>query len=345
MALRNKPQLVLAALVVIHVVVLLAGFFAPYDFASQNRSLPFAPPTRFHLMDARGKLHLRPFVYRWKAVTGTATAYREDQSVAYPVRFFVSGAEYKILGIVASRRHLFGAEEPARVFLIGSDAYGRDQFSRLLYGGQISLFAGLLATAISLILGVVIGVASGYYGGWVDEVLMRGAELFLALPWLYFLFAVRAFLPLHTAPNQVFLLLIVVIGLIGWARPARLIRGVVLSAKEREYVLAARGFGASDFYLLRRHILPQVLGVTLTQAAIFIPRYILAEVALSFLGLGVTEPAPSWGNMMATLQHYYVLESYWWMFLPALTLIPVFLAYYSLLAYYAQRGTVPSADR
>src|SRR5690348_56416 len=120
MALRNKPQLVLAALVVIHVVVLLAGFFAPYDFASQNRSLPFAPPTRFHLMDARGKLHLRPFVYRWKAVTGTATAYREDQSVAYPVRFFVSGAEYKILGIVASRRHLFGAEEPARVFLIGS---------------------------------------------------------------------------------------------------------------------------------------------------------------------------------------------------------------------------------
>jgi peptide/nickel transport system permease protein len=341
---RNKPQLALVALAIIHTVVLLAGFFAPYDSAAQNRLLPFAPPTRLHLVDAQGKLHVRPFVYPWIPVTGTATVYREDQSVAYPVHFLVSGAEYKILGIVVSRRHLFGAEEPARVFLIGSDAYGRDQFSRLLYGGQISLFAGLLATAISLMLGVVIGAVAGYYGGWVDDVLMRGAEVFLALPWLYLLFAVRAFLPLHIAPNRVFLLLIAVIGVIGWARPARLIRGVVLSAKEREYVLAASGFGASDIYILRRHILPQVSGIALTQAAVFIPRYILAEVALSFLGLGVTEPAASWGNMLATLQQYYVLESYWWMFLPALTLIPVFLAYYSLLAYYAVRGAVPFGD-
>jgi peptide/nickel transport system permease protein len=343
-AVRNKPQLALIALVVIHTVVLLAGFFAPYDSASQNRFLPFAPPTRLHLVDAQGRLHVRPFVYPWKPVTGTGTSYREDQSVAYPVRFLVSGAEYRIFGIVLSRWHLFGAEKPGRIFLMGSDAYGRDQFSRLLYGGQISLFAGLLAAAISLILGVVIGATAGYYGGWVDEVLMRGAEVFLALPWLYLLFAVRAFLPLHIAPNRVFLLLIAVIGVIGWARPARLIRGVVLSAKEREYVLAARGFGASDFYILRRHILPQVSGVALTQAAVFIPRYILAEVALSFLGLGVTEPAPSWGNMLAPLQQYYVLESYWWMFLPALTLIPVFLAYYSLLAYYAVRSAVPFGD-
>jgi peptide/nickel transport system permease protein len=337
MAFRKKPQVALAALIVIHAVVLLAGFLAPYDPGSQDRSLPYAPPTRIHLVDPQGKLHTRPFVYQWKPITGTGTDYREDQSVAYPIRFFPSGAEYKILGMVASRRHLFGAEKPARIFLIGSDTYGRDQFSRLLYGGQISLFAGLLATALSLTLGVAIGATAGYYGTWVDEVLMRGAEIFLALPWLYLLFTVRAFLPLHIAPNQVFLLLIIVIGAIGWARPARLIRGVVLSAKEREYVLAARGFGASDVYILRRHILPQVYGVALTQAAVFIPRYILAEVTLSFFGLGVTEPAPSWGNMLAMLQQYNVLESYWWMFLPALILIPVFLAYYSLLACYAGR--------
>ena len=345
MALRNRPRIAFGSLLVIHTVVLLAGFFAPYDSNSQNRSLPFAPPTRLHIVDTQGQLHMRPFVYAWKAVAGTATGYREDQSIAYPVFFFVSGAEYRILGIVISRWHLFGTKGATPVFLIGSDAYGRDQFSRLLYGGQVSLFAGLLAAAISLILGVVIGAVAGYYRGWIDDVLMRGAEIFLALPWLYFLFTVRAFLPLHIAPNQVFLLLIAVIGVIGWARPARLIRGVVLSAKEREYVLAARGFGASDVYILRRHILPQVSGVVLTQAAVFIPRYILAEVALSFLGLGITEPAPSWGNMLATLQQYYVLESYWWMFIPALTLIPVFLAYYSLLAHYAVRGTVPFGDR
>lgn len=332
MAPRQKLRLALAALAVVHGVLLLGGFFAPYDFAVQNRLLPFAPPTRIHFLDARRNLHSRPFFYQWTARTGSATGYEEDQNVAYPVRFFVAGAPYKIGGILESRWHLFGSEEPARIFLIGSDAYGRDQFSRFLYGGQISLFTGLLATAISLSLGMAMGALAGFYGGWLDEIIMRIAEVFLALPWLYLLFAVRAFLPLHITPRQVFLLLISVIGVIGWARPARLIRGVVLSAKERQYVLAARGFGASEIYLLRRHVLPQASTVALVQAAVLIPRYVLAEVTLSFLGLGLSEPVPSWGNMLAGLQQYYVLEAYWWMWIPALALIPIFLAYYTLSA-------------
>jgi len=224
--------------------------------------------------------------------------------------------------------HLFGVSAPGRIFILGSDAYGRDQFTRFLYGGQISLAAGLIAAALSVLLGVVIGGLAGFYGGWIDDLLMRGGELFLALPWLYLLFAVRAALPLHIAQGQVFLLLIVVIGLVGWARPARLIRGVVLSAKERNFVVAARAFGASDVYLLRRHVLPQTYGVVLTQMALLVPQYVLAEVTLTFLGLGVGEPMPSWGSLLASLQQYYVLSSYWWMFLPALLLIPVFLAYY-----------------
>jgi peptide/nickel transport system permease protein len=344
MALPSRPQLLLAALAISHAVVLLAGFFAPYDFASQNRLLPFSPPTKIHFVDAQGKLHIRPFVYRWKPLEGTVTGYTEDRDVAYAIRFFVSGARYETLGIFGSRRHLFGTDEPARIFLLGSDAYGRDQFSRLLYGGQISLFAGLLATVISLTLGVIVGASAGYFGGWIDDALMRGAEVFLALPWLYLLFAVRAFLPLHITPDQVFTLLIAVIGVIGWARPARLIRGVALSAKEREYVLAAKGFGASDLYILRRHILPQISSVALTQAALFVPRYVLAEVALSFVGLGVTEPAPSWGNMLASLQQFYVIETYWWMLLPAIILIPVFLAYYTLFAYYTIQDAAPAAQ-
>jgi peptide/nickel transport system permease protein len=157
---------------------------------------------------------------------------------------------------------------------------------------------------------------------------MRGGELFLALPWLYLLFGVRAALPLSVAEWQVFFLLIGVIGLIGWARPARLIRGVILSAKERNFVLAARGFGASDGYLLRRHLLPQTYGVALTQLTLLIPQYVLAEVTLSFLGLGVGEPVPSWGTLLSCLEQYYIVSSYWWMFLPALLLIPLFLVYY-----------------
>jgi peptide/nickel transport system permease protein len=210
---------------------------------------------------------------------------------------------------------------------MGTDGYGRDQFSRFLYGGQISLLAGLLAAALSVSLGIVVGGLAGFYGGWIDEILMRGGELFLALPWLYLLFAVRAVLPLHIAGWQVFLLLVSVMGLIGWTRPARLIRGVVLSAKERNFVVAARAFGASDGYLLWRHVLPQTSGVVLTQMTLLIPQFVLAEVTLSFLGLGVSEPMPSWGTLLSSLQQYYVLSSYWWMFLPALLLIPMFLLF------------------
>jgi peptide/nickel transport system permease protein len=241
----------------------------------------------------------------------------------------VSGTPYKIAGIIPAQVHLFGVEQSGRIFLMGSDAYGRDQFSRFLFGGQISMLAGLIAALLSVSIGILVGGIAGYYGGWVDELLMRGGELFLALPWLYLLFAVRAALPLHISQWEVFLLLVSVMGLIGWARPARLIRGVVLSAKQRNFVVAARGFGASDAYLLRRHVLPQTYGVLLTQMTLLIPQYVLAEVTLTFLGLGVGEPLPSWGTQLASLQQYYVLSSYWWMFLPALLLIPLFLVFYA----------------
>lgn len=325
---NHKLGIGLVMLGAIHVAVLFAGFFAPYGFATQNRELPFAPPTRIHFVDAAGKWHARPFVYALGADPANPEGYVTDRSVTCPVHFWVEGAPYKIAGVFASRRHLFGVEEPGRIFVMGTDAYGRDQFSRFLFGGQLSLLAGLLAAGLSVALGMVIGGVSGFYGGWIDEILMRGGELFLALPWLYLLFAVRAALPLHASQAQIFLLIVGVVGLIGWARPARLIRGVVLSAKERNWVVAARGFGASDMYLLRRHVLPEAYGVILTQGTLLIPQYILAEVTLTFLGLGVGEPMPSWGSLLSSLQQYYVLASYWWMFLPALLLVPIFLAFY-----------------
>ena len=323
----SLPLLLLAC---IHLMVLGAGFFAPYDYASQNRTLPFAPPARIHFVDSRGEWHFRPFVYGLVDQPGRFGYYSEDRNQVYPVRFFVHGDEYKLIGSVTAHLHLFGISEPARMFLIGSDGYGRDQFSRLLFGGQVSLFAGLLAASLSLVIGSGFGVVAGFYGKWTDEIIMRLVELFLALPWLYLLFAVRAFLPLHITPTAAFLMLVVVIGLVGWARPARLVRGIVLSAKERNYVLAGRNFGASDLYLLWRHILPQTAGVVLTQAALLIPQYILAEVTLSFLGLGIGEPVPSWGNILASLQQYHILVSYWWMFIPGVALIPIFLSYFLL---------------
>jgi peptide/nickel transport system permease protein len=302
-----------------------AGFLAPYDPAAQDRQHPYAPPMRLHFMDAAGQAHLRPFFYPQTLRAASFDEYEENRANAVPVKFFVLGASYRVLGVLPLRTHLFGAD--ATIYLLGSDGYGRDLLSRVLFGGQASLLAGLIGAGLTLSIGLCIGCAAGFWGGWKDEALMRLAELFLALPWIYLLFAIRAFLPLAVPPLQAFLLVVVVIGAVGWARPARMIRGIVLSARERDFVRAARGFGASGSYLLRWHILPETGGVLLTQAAILVPQFVLAEITLSFLGLGVPEPVPSWGNMLASLQHYNVLVSYWWMYLPALVMVPFFLGY------------------
>lgn len=322
---RAAVVVLLILLAALHVAVLAAGFIAPYEAATQNRDLAYAPPTRVHLRDASG-WHA-PFVYRWIA---DAYGYREDPSTRYPIRFFAQGKPHSVLWIFRSKQRLFGVDEPARILLLGADSFGRDEFSRLLYGGQISLAVGLLATFITLASAIVVGTVAGYFGKWVDESLMAAGELFLCLPWFYLLVGARAFLPLNVSAAGTFLLLIIVIGIIGWARPARLIRGMVLSARHRNYVLAARGFGASNFYLLRRHILPETFAILLTQAALLIPQYIAAEATLSFFGLGVSEPVPSWGNMLNALQQYNVLVSYSWLLAPAGALVITSVMYWLL---------------
>lgn len=324
-AISNWVVLLLA----LHAIVIFAGFFAPYDPTEQDRKSPYLPPIRIHFVDTQGHFHARPFVYSLRLREGTFDQYEEDGARPVPLRFFVQGSRYRLFGLVPMHLHLFGANDE-RIYLLGTDSYGRDQLSRFLYGGQVSLFAGLLGAGITLFLGLCVGAFAGYYGGWRDNLLMRLAELFLALPWLYLLFALRAFLPLAVSPLQAFFLIIAVLGVVGWARPARLVRGVVLSVKERDFVRAARGFGATGRYLLRRHILPEASSVLLTQAALLVPQFVLAEMTLSFLGLGVPEPVPSWGNLLSSLQQYSVLVSYWWMYLPALIMVPFFLGYLGL---------------
>jgi peptide/nickel transport system permease protein len=330
MAKSRRLYLALGLLSAMHALVLGAGFFAPYDPDIQNRELPFAPPTRLRWVDAQGKFHPRPFVYPYVTLPEHFGVYETDTRQTFSIHFFVRSAQRLSPGL-HTHWHLFGTDGGARIFLLGTDRYGRDQFSRLLYGGQVSLLAALVAGVLSLGLGLLLGSVAGFYGGFIDDISMRLAELFLALPWLYLLFAVRAFLPLHTPPRMSVFIFIMVVGILGWARPARLVRGVVLSAKERNFVLAARGFGASEAYLLRRHVLPQTFGVVLAQAGLLIPHYILAEVALSYLGLGVGEPLPSLGNMLAEIQTHNITSSHWWMLLPGLALVLLLVGYYSLV--------------
>lgn len=302
---RGRILAVAVCLGAMHLAAFFPDFLAPYGYADQHRDFPYAPPAHVHWDGPR------PFVYGLQPV---GDGYREDRAQRYPVRFL-------------SRGKLLAVEDPGVLFLFGTDGYGRDVFSRVLYGARISLLTGLLAALLSLGVGWVFGTLAGFCGGWIDETVMRGSELFLSLPWLYLLLAVRAFLPLHIDPVQAFFLLVGIIGGVGWVRPARLIRGVVLSARERPYVQAARGFGAGPVYLVRRHILPFTWGVTLTQATVLIPQYILAEVTLSFLGLGIGEPVPSWGNMLAEARQYHALTGHPWLLAPGIAAIPILLGY------------------
>jgi peptide/nickel transport system permease protein len=316
-------------LTALHVGAIGAGFFAPGDYADQNRSVPFAPPTRLHFVDPAGRFHSRPFVCRWSAHPGTVL-YAEDCSHLFPLQFFVTGARYRLFGLIEANRHLFGVASPAYVYLMGTDDFGRDQFTRFLYGAQLSLCSGLFACVISLVLGIIFGTLAGYYRGWADGLIMGAAELSLALPWLYLLLVIRALLPLTTSSPVVFLTVVTIIGFVGWAQPARLIRNTAITAAQRGYVLLAKSFGGSDLNVLLTHIMPQIRPVAMTQASLLIARYILAEAVLSLLGLGVDEPTASWGNLLKPVQQYSILSSYWWMFLPALLLLPTFMSYITI---------------
>src|SRR6185437_6575753 len=232
---RRKFLFVVTALVAVHLLVLFAGFVAPYDYASQDRDHAYVRPSRVHLVDCVGTFHLRPFVYVTTLHEGSLSDYREDCSQAASISFFTSGDQYVLAGLIPSHIHLFGVSSPARLYLLGTDEFGRDQFSRILYGGEVSLFAGLFAAMLALIIGVLAGSIAGASGGWVDEAIMRLSELFMAVPWFYLLLALRAVLPLKMDPVSAFLLVVGVIGVLNWGQPARLVRGVVLSGREQNF--------------------------------------------------------------------------------------------------------------
>lgn len=332
-----KSRLLIAALVLFHVLLLIGQMIAPYDPAEQRRDLAYLPPANVRLIDANGEWHLWPFVYRMTERPDEFGVFVEDTSQRFPLQLFVRGAEYKLLGLTASNIHLFGVAPDARIAVLGNDQFGRDLFSRWLIGAQISVAAGLFASLLTVAVGSLLGLLAGYCGGWVDTALMRLSDVALALPWLYLLFAVRAFLPLSMSPTVALLMIVGILGLIGWPRTARLVRGITLSARSESYVLAARGFGASPAYLIRRHLLPESLPTVLTVAAVLIPQYVLAEIALSFVGLGVGEPEPSWGNLLGSLQQYHVVVAHPWMLLPIPALILLLHSYFSFSEYLEKR--------
>lgn len=292
--------LCLIVLVGLYASAIFADFLSPYSFKNEDRVYSYCPPTPMHIISPSGKL-TRPFVYGVSISfdENHRRVYRTDHDKVYPVRLLVKGDTYRFLGIIRADRHLFGVDAPGRIHIWGADARGRDLFSRILYGGRISLSIGLVGVAISFAIGLLIGGIAGYYGGRIDDVLMRICEMFMMVPGFYLLLALRAVVPENFNSVQVYLSIVVILSFIGWASLARIIRGMCLSLREREYVLAARLMGFSDLSIIVRHILPHTLSYSIIAIMLSIPGYILAESALSLIGLGIQDPYASWGNLLS----------------------------------------------
>jgi peptide/nickel transport system permease protein len=329
-ALLRNP-LTASALVLLGVLYLLAlgaPFFAPYPPEEIDRERFYHPPMRLHFHDAAGHRSLWPTVWPTRLVDAGEFRYVEDPAGARPLRLFVHGARYRWLGVLPGDLHLFGVAAPARLDLLGTDPAGRDVLSRLLYGARISLSIGLVGIAISFAIGWMLGGIAGYFGGWVDALLMRLTELLLSIPALYLLIALRGIFPYDLPSSQVYLGIVVILAFIGWATLARVVRGMVLSIRSTEYVLAAEALGMSPVRIILRHVLPNTLSFVIVAATVAIPGYILGEVVLSFLGLGVQEPAASWGNMLAEARSIRVLTSFpWVLFAPGIAIFVTVLAF------------------
>jgi peptide/nickel transport system permease protein len=254
-------------------------------------------------------------------------AYVADVNRPAPVHFFVQGYPYRLIGLIPLKVHLFGADARAPVFVLGTDKLGRDVFSRLLIGSQISLTVGLVAIFITLGIGLFVGGIAGYYGGRVDNLLMRLCEVLMSVPSFYLLLALAAVLPANLSPAIRYLLIIVILSFVGWAGLARVIRGISLSTRNREYVEAARALGVSDLKIIRRHILPSAFTFAIVAATLSVPGYIMGEAGLSFLGLGIQEPMPSWGNMLSAAQDLTALSSATWLLTPGLFIFITVIAY------------------
>ena len=315
----------LSVLILLYIAAALAPLLAPYSITEQNLEKSYHPPTALKWRD--GGIHVQTY----RKADALSGRYEPVAGESFPLQWWAPAPPYRLLGFIPMRHCLFGLADGRRdapIYLLGSDATGRDVWSRLLHGAQVSLSIGLIGIAITLTVGFAVGGLAGYFRGRFDFFAMRLVEFLMAIPGLYLLLALRSVIEPYFSSGQMFLMIVIILAFIGWSGTARIIRGMALSISERQFVLAAESMGQSTIKILVRHILPNLMSYLLVAATLSIPSYILGEAALSFLGLGIQEPSASWGLMLFQAQEMKVfMLNFWWLLTPGIAIFITVMAF------------------
>jgi peptide/nickel transport system permease protein len=325
----RKHKLAMASGIVVIAIYLIAAFAEFFEVSPPDQyaaRYTYAPPQTIHIIDtASGAPRLAPYVNGYKVAIDSFSLRRTfvvDPEQKIPFRFFAQGFEYKLLGVIPWDRHLIGPVNPDDPFyILGADALGRDLLSRMIAGGRISMSIGLLGVAISLVLGILLGGISGYYGGAIDNIIQRIIEFLRSLPTIPLWMSLAAALPVNWPPHYVYFGITLILSFIGWTGLARVVRGRFLALREEDFVLAARLDGAPQMYLIMRHMAPSFLSHIIASITLAIPGMILSETALSFLGLGLRPPVVSWGVLLQDAQNIRAVSTAPWLLIPGLAVV------------------------
>lgn len=331
---RKNRMAVISAIVLalFYFVALFADFFAPYDPATYDVKLVLSPPKTIYFTDTNGNL-TAPYVYPWTMKTVITNnvprrVFAEDFANPTPLGFFVRGEPYRFLGLFEMNVHFFGAQSPTtRIYLMGGDDTGRDLFSRIIFAMRISLTISLLGVFITMLLGIIIGGISGYYGGWVDNLTQRTIEFLDAIPKIPLWLGLSAAIPPTWPPLSVFIGIVIILALLEWGGTARTVRSRFLSIRDESFVMAARVAGASERRIIFRHMLPSFYSHMIASVTLRIPGQILGETSLSFLGLGLKAPLISFGILLQDAQSIRSVALAPWLIIPAMFIIVLVLAY------------------
>jgi peptide/nickel transport system permease protein len=326
---RHRPAVVsMAFLALMYLSTVISEFIAPYDLQTRSSAYIFAPPQQVHLFH-EGKF-LGPFVYALKTARDMETlqrVYTPDPTRPQPLRFFCLGDSYEFWGLIEGSFHFVCPPKGGQFFWLGTDRLGRDMFSRIVYAARISLTIGLIGITLSFTLALFLGGLAGYYGGWVDMIVQRLTEIIKSFPHLPLWLALSAALPVTWSPLLVYFGITLILALLDWPGLGRAVRSKLLSLREEDYAAAAQMMGAKPGRIIGRHLLPGFMSHLIASATLSIPSMILAETALSFLGLGLRPPITSWGVLLNEATDINVVAVNWWLMLPVVPVILVILAY------------------